>query len=188
MRHRIFIAINLPAKIKKELTDFSRKWQELPVRWAKEDGLHLTLAFLGYLNDEELVEVCQKIKEIGLKHSPFSINFTEVNYGPEEKGIPRLIWLEGEKSEELSSLKKDLDKLLSEAIGFIPERRDFMSHITLARIRKWEWQKIEPEEKPDVHENLSLDFEVRSIEVMESELKRGGARYTILESVELEKS
>lgn len=186
-RHRIFIAINLPAGRKKELADFSRKWSELPVRWTKENGLHLTLAFLGYLNDEELVKICQTIKEIGSKHSPFSINFTEISYGPEERGIPRLIWLKGEKSEELSSLKKDLDKFLSEVIGFIPENRDFIPHITLARIRKWEWQRIEPEERPGIPRSFSSDFEVQSIEVMESELKRGGAEYTVLESIKLEK-
>ncbi|PIX88575.1 MAG: hypothetical protein COZ30_00470, partial [Candidatus Nealsonbacteria bacterium CG_4_10_14_3_um_filter_36_16] len=55
-------------------------------------------------------------------------------------------------------------------------------HITLGRIKQWEFRQIEPEERPEVNEEINLTFEVNSIEVMESELKRGGSEYTILES------
>jgi len=184
-RHRVFIAINLPEKIKKELIDFSQKWPDLPVRWAKKESLHLTLAFLGYLSDEDLVKICQAIEEISLKHSAFFLNFNKIDYGPKDKGVPRLIWLEGQKSEKLSLLKKDLDKILMQTIGFLPENRDFMPHITLARIKKWDWQKIEPEEKPEIAEDFFMDFEVRSIEAMESRLKKSGAEYTTLQSYNL---
>jgi len=184
--HRTFIAINLPEKVKKKLTDFQNKWSQLPVRWVKERSLHLTLAFLGYLSDEEIVKVCQDIKEMGLRHSSFSINFTKIDYGAEQGGIPRLIWAKGEESQGLSLLKKDVDGLLSESIGFSPENRDFLPHVTLGRVKKWEWKRIEPEERPQVSEDVSLDFEVCSIEVMESRLKRNGAEYIILESISLQ--
>lgn len=185
MRRRVFIAINLPEEIKKKLVKFQEKWSQLPVRWVKKGNLHLTLAFLGYLSDEEVVEVCHTVKEIALRHSPFSINLTKISYGAKQKDIPRLIWLEGEKSSQLASLKEDLDKSLEESIGISPERREFLTHITLARIRKWDWQKIEPEERPDISENFSLSFEVESIEAMESQLKRSGVEYIILESESL---
>ena len=58
-------------------------------------------------------------------------------------------------------------------------------HITLARLRQWEFNKIEPEEKPEINEDINLTFEVNSIEVMESELKRGGPNYIVLESCRL---
>ena len=187
MRHRVFIAINLPENLREKLADFSRKWPQLPIRWVKVRNLHLTLAFLGYLSDEEIVKVCQTTKEVGLRHSPFLISLTKIDYGAKQKGVPRLIWTEGERSQELSLLKKDLDKVLSQSIGFAPENRDFLPHITLGRIRKWDWRRIEPDERPRVSEGISLDFEVSSIEVMESQLKRGGAEYMVLESVPLQK-
>lgn len=187
MRRRVFIAINLPEKVKKRLVEFQKKWPQLPVRWVKERNLHLTLAFLGYLRDEEIVKICQIIKEISSGHSPFSINLTKTSYGPKDKGVPRLIWIEGKKSQELDLLKKDLEKLLRESIGFSSESRDFLPHITLGRIRKWDWKRIEPEERPNVSEYISLNFEVQSIEVMESHLKRDGAEYLILGSVPLQK-
>lgn len=187
MKRRIFIAINLPKKVKKRLEEFQKKWSQLPIRWVKGRNLHLTMAFLSYLPDEELVKVCQDIKEIGLKHSPFLISLTKTSYGPKDKEVPRLIWMEGERSEELSLLKKDLDELLSKSIGFVPENRDFLPHITLGRVRKWDWKKIEPEERPNIAEDIPLSFEVKSIEVMESQLKQGGAEYAVSESVLLQK-
>ena len=67
-------------------------------------------------------------------------------------------------------------------IRYRPEGRGFTPHITLARIREWEFRKIEPEERPEIEENIDLTFTVESIDVMESELKRGGPVYSIIES------
>lgn len=73
----------------------------------------------------------------------------------------------------------------SAPVGFSPENRAFSPHITLSRIRTWQWRQMEPEERPEVNKDISLSFEVNSIEVMESQLKRGGSEYTILESAQL---
>ncbi len=187
MKKRIFIAINLPEEVKKKLLEFQKKWSDLPVRWTKKENLHLTLAFLAYLSDEELKKVLEATKEVAEKHPPFFIEITKIDFGAKYKGVPRLIWAEGERSEELTSLKKDLDKTLSQTIHFSPENRDFLPHITLARIRKWDWQRIEPDQRPEICEYISEKFEVKSIEIMESRLKRGGAQYLILRSFGLNK-
>ena len=191
MRHRIFIAINLPEDIKKQLVDYQTKWLELPCRWTKKENLHVTLMFLGYLSDEELLEVLKITKEVASRNSPFSINLKKIIYGPPKKMPPRMVWAEGEKSEELGKLQKDLENsLLSSQVKITeePEARPYTPHITLGRIRAWEFRQIEPEERPIVEEEISLNFEVNSIEVMESQLKRGGSEYTILESYPLKEN
>ena len=71
---------------------------------------------------------------------------------------------------------------LTEKVSFVPENRTFAFHITLARISSWGFRAIEPEERPEINESLDLAFSVESIEVMESEMKRNGPVYTILES------
>lgn len=187
MRHRIFIAINLPEEIKKELSSFRDKWLELPCRWTKKENLHITLMFLGYLSDEELLEVLKITREIAKRHQPFSINLKKILYGPPKKMPPRMVWVEGEKSEALGKLQKDLENnLLNTSIkGIETESRSYTPHITLGRIRTWEFRQIEPEERPEIDEEINLNFEVNSIEVMESQLKRNGAEYTILESIPL---
>ncbi|KPJ56560.1 hypothetical protein AMJ49_04595 [Parcubacteria bacterium DG_74_2] len=186
MRHRIFVAINLPEGIKKGISSYQDKWPELPVRWVKPENLHITLAFLGYLPDEELMEVFKITKEVAKKHNPFSINLTKICYGPPKKMPPRMVWAEGEKSKGLAELQIDLENSLTGSkVSFEPEKRAFKPHITFGRIRRWEFRQIEPDERPEVNEDISLIFDVNSIEVMESQLKRGGAEYTILESFNL---
>ncbi len=179
-RRRIFIAINLPENIKKKLAEYQAKWPELPIRWVKSENLHITLDFIGYIGDEELLEICKITKEVASRHPSFLVNLFEICYGPTDKKLPRMTWAIGEKSEEFASLKDDLDKSLT-----ISEKRQFSPHITLGRIRQWEWQRIEPEERPAVDEDINLSFSVDSIEVMESILKKRGPEYIILESYDL---
>jgi len=189
MRHRIFIAINLPEDIKKNLSNYQSGWPELPIRWVKSENLHVTLVFLGYLSDEDLIEVCKIAKEVSQRNKSFLINLKKIGYGPPKKFPPKMVWVEGEKSQELANLKNDLENSLLERIhpGSLEKGRGrpFALHITLGRIRQWEWRKIEPEERPEISKEINLTFEVNSIEVMESELKRGGAEYRVLESVPL---
>jgi len=203
MKHRIFIAINLPENVRKKLEDYQRKWPELPIRWTKSYNLHVTLVFLGYLSDEEILEVCNVAREAAFRNSQFSINLKKIIYGPPQKMPPRMIWVEGEKSIELGKLQKDLNNSFSgfsqesksepqrdgkERIFFDSENRKggaFAPHITLGRLKSWEFRAIEPEARPEVKEEIDLNFEVNSIDVMESELKKGGPSYTILESCPL---
>jgi len=194
---RIFIAINLPEKIRKNLANQQLRWADLPCRWTKEENLHITLAFLGYLNDEELVDLCKITREVASRHEPFMISLKKIIYGPStssgqaQNRAPRMVWVEGENSKELAELQKDLEKE-----NFTPYRREFLRetgagrkyapHITLGRLKQWEFNKIEPGERPQINEDISLTFEAKSIDVMESDLKRGGPEYVIIETCQLE--
>lgn len=185
MRRRVFIAINPPEGVKKELSSFQLKWPELPCRWTKKDNLHITLAFLGYLTDEELLDVCKITKEVGLRNSPFFITLQKIIYGPPRK--MRLVWAEGENSLELAKLQKDLQSSLAGLSQELDKEksRGYSPHITLGRLRLFEFKRMELEERPQINEEISLGFEVGSIDVMESRLKRGGAECTILETCPL---
>ncbi len=179
MKHRIFIAINLPDDIKRELANYKGKWPELPARWTKVDNLHITLAFLGYTSDEDLPDILEKVKEISSRHTSFEITLNKISYGPPKKIPPRMVWAIGEKSDAFNKLKTDL----SQSLFF--ESKPGAPHITLARIRAWDFRKIEPEERPQVNEDIFRTFSAFSIELRESKLKRGGAEYTVLKSAPL---
>jgi len=185
MKHRIFVAINLPEDTKKKLIEYQDKWPDLPIRWTKKENLHITLFFLGYLSDEELLEVCNTTKEVAINHQLFTVNLKKIFYGPPKKMPPRMVWVEGEKSEELGKIQGELEEKLTSSVRLKSENRSYAPHITLGRIKSWEWQKIEPEERPEVNEEIDLSFEVNSIEVMESKLRQGGPEYIILESCPL---
>jgi len=188
MKHRIFIAINLPEEIKNQLVNYQLKWPELPCRWTKKENLHITLVFLGYLTDEEILEASRITKEIATKHRSFPIELTKIIYGPTDKKTPRMVWVEGSRSKELTELQKDLEDAFFENFQQIQkENRFYTPHITLGRIKTWQFRQIEPEERPQIDEEINLSFEVNSIEVMESQLKRSGPEYNILESYQLSK-
>jgi len=156
MLHRVFIAINLPESTREELASYQEKWPELSARWTKPENLHITLDFIGNVSDEELEEIKEETKEIYRNYKPFTLKLSKIVYGPSEK-MPRMIWAIGDNGE----------------------------HVTLARLREWEFQRINPEERPKINEEINIEIPVNSIEIMESKLKRGGAEYTALESVPL---
>jgi len=201
--HRIFIAINLPDNTKQKLTTYQKKIRGLfissvkgtpnnePVRWTRKDNLHITLNFIGYVNNDGILEIFEIVKKVASKHSPFLVNLNKICYGPINKKLPKMVWAIGKKSEKFASLRDDLEKSLSDFpevrqdLSTNGKQRKFSPHITLGRIRQWEWRRIEPEERPAVDENIDLSFSVGSIEIMESILKRKGPEYTALKGFSL---
>jgi 2'-5' RNA ligase len=186
---RIFIAINLPEDVKETLQKYQREWADLPVRFVKRDSLHLTVLFIGYVDDERMLDICRQTKEITKNHQPFDLKFSHICLGPPKKP-PRLIWAEGKKSRSLSELKEELESAVFQRgpdprsfSGAERELKDLIPHITLARIRQMAWKRLL--EKPAINEEVSFVVPVNSIEVMESDLRRSGAEYSVLESVEL---
>lgn len=185
MLFRIFIAISLPEQIKKKLIIFSQKWPELKgsIRWLKKEALHLTLLFLGPLTEREILKVSQIIKKITQFQKPFFLKFKKICYGPRKIIPPRLIWTELEESPELLKLVKILKNEINK-VGVLKriEKREFLPHVSLARIKTWQWRRVEAEERPNIEEEFNLSFRVDSIQIMESKLKKAGAEYTILEN------
>lgn len=188
-KHRIFIAINLPEEIKTVLSESQKKWPSIPARWTKPENIHITLVFVGYADEQGLEEIKQILADVAIKHNPFSISLTKISYGPPGITPPRMIWAIGEKSGEFASLCDNLGRTLSSLpkISFKPEDREVIPHITLARIKEWEWRRIEPDERPEIREYINFKIPVNSIELMESVLKRTGSEYKILETYSLGK-
>lgn len=61
-------------------------------------------------------------------------------------------------------------------VGFVEN-----SHITLGRIRKWDWQKLDLDERPEIEEDIDISFPVESIELMNSNFRN----YQIIETIKL---
>jgi len=184
-KRRIFIAINLPKNIKDKLISYREKWTDLPVRWTPTANIHITLAFIGHVDDDETYEICKVVKKIASIHNPFTINLEKIILGPPNKP-PRMLWVEGEKNKELAEFKDALESSLldSQSNGYEKkEIRAFCPHITLGRIKQGLWQKLVPQ--PEINEIFNFSFQVETIEIMQSNLKRSGAEYSILETIEL---
>ncbi len=177
MKRKIFIAIQPPEEIKEKLFSIKNDFLMIPAKWTEKSNLHITLSFIGYVEENEIEEIRANIGKDVKDIDGFSLKITDISYATSESKIPKMIWANVERSDDIIHLKKVMGKDMS----------NFFPHITLARINTWEFKKIEPEELPDVNIELDLNFKVESIDLMESKVSRGKVKYELLEKFKLNK-
>jgi len=179
MKRKIFISINLLDRDKKRLIRATEKWQDSPVKWIKEPNLHITLAFLGHVADENMAEICEKINAAVKNDEIFDLEFETIELGPDAKN-PKMVWLSGEASENLKILHEKIEK----ALGiFVSSKKSFRPHITLGRIRGRKWEALAP--KPEILEKYNLIVSVESVDIMASDFGDGSREYTTIRSCPL---
>lgn len=176
-KKKIFVEINVPRQLKKRLKLTTEKWADLPVKWMKEENFHITVAFVGYVDESMIPEICDKVAEATSEFESFDIDFNKIELGPSAED-PRMVWLTGEVCPELGWLNESVER----SLGMRPnEHKQFRPHITLGRIRATKWEELG--EKPVIDEKVKLAMTVDGISVMES--KGGGAEYVSLEDFPL---
>ncbi len=185
IKKRLFIAIDLPDKIKQELFLFSKDFLEIPVKWIRKENLHITLLFLGYLPEGKIENLKKIIKKVCLKQTFFELELKKIDYFPIHPKVPKMIWVKIKKSDNLSilrnSLKKEIDKSKNENFS-LKEKNDFVPHINLALISQWKLKQFNLDEIPNVKKELKLKINVNSIKLMESRLEKSGSKYITLEN------
>jgi len=133
---RLFIAIDLPETIKKNLDSMSFG---IPgAKWVTPEQLHLTVRFIGEVDGALFHDIKDVLDEINF--NSFSLQLKGVGYFP-PRGAPRVLWIGLEKSEPLQLLRKKIDAALLRA-RVEPEGRKFSPHITLARLKNSPIHKI----------------------------------------------
>jgi len=176
-KKKIFIEIGVPDQVRKRLTKKVAPWVDLPVKWSKEEGLHVTVVFVGFVDESVVPDICEKVSMACQKMESFDLNFDKILLSPDPQN-PRIVSFIGPASERL----KQLNGLVEEALGtHKQDRKEFRPHITLGRIRKLKWDELDP--TPGIEEKYSAVISVDSVSVMES--KGGGAEYVLLEECPL---
>ncbi len=180
---RVFIALDLSAAAREALRrELGRLAHALPgVRLADPASLHLTLAFLGALDDDALAAVIALASEVARGTAPFHLALASRGvFGPPT--APRVIWVGvgGEMTRLLTLQARLADALASE--GFPREQRPFAPHLTLARLKR----QLAAEERQRLGALLAgpppqpTRWRVADLRVMRSDLSATGARYTPL--------
>lgn len=172
---RIFIAINIPEKIKQELFErYSKKLPKNRLKIVEETNLHITILFLGYLTEQAISELEKKLLELKKEKS-----FNAIVSGIGEFNS-RVIWIGTTKgSEEITSIHDKIIKLLE-----IQDEK-FHPHITIARNKELKSVEIKNIIETLGKEKIEFEFKAQSIDIMESKLKPGGAEYLIIKKIEL---
>ncbi len=180
---RTFIAVNLSEAARATLRRMLRRvGSALPgVRLINPDDLHLTLAFLGEVDDATLANVVTLAQEVAHHTSPFTLSLGGIGiFGPPY--APRVVWAGvGGDLRRLAALQLRLTESLEE-IGFPRESRPYSPHLTLARIYR-------PLAAASLAQLTAMVAEtprhpthwpVAEIRVMRSDLSAKGARYSAL--------
>ena len=142
---RLFIAINLPENIKREIKNIISEIElDADAHWTPPENWHLTLTFLGYQMNESIPEITKSMeqtiealsREIALEKK-IKIEFEKIILAPPHKPS-RMIWLVGSKetSKILGEIKNKLeDELVKNGVRFKRENRGYNAHLTLARFQ-----------------------------------------------------
>ena len=164
--------------------------QLLPnIRWVNPKGIHLTLAFLGELDDAQLADATQAAEVAAQQVRAFHYQLTHLGiFGTVRH--PRVLWMGiDEPSGMLNRLQYILHQQLEQR-GFELDKRPFSPHLTLARAKA----PLSPSEQQRLQQLLEGKqagitsteiYPVQHIDVMKSELSRAGANYTSLQSCPL---
>ena len=173
---RAFVALALPSPVKADLADLRRALPCSPrgLRWAAIEQAHLTLAFLGDLDDAELADLRRRAGAVAAATAPFDADLRGLGAFPSAERA-RVAWVGwGRGAEAVVALQA----ALATALARPAERRPFAPHVTVARARDpldlRTWLGTAPAW-------TSPSWRVTGLDVMASELTPGGAIHTVVE-------
>jgi RNA 2',3'-cyclic 3'-phosphodiesterase len=182
---RTFIALELNTDQQHFLGTIIRQGKHfLPdLRWVDPQGIHLTLAFLGELDEQQLARALSATRYAALQSTPFTYRLSGLGtFGPSRQ--PRVLWVGiSEPSGALIRTQRSLTAALEQQ-GFTTDKRPFSPHLTLARIKA----PLTPEQLQLLQQLLSCYqitspvYHVSHLYAMKSQLLPSGAQYTCLEA------
>lgn len=196
-QQRVFFALPLPPDLKEHLASIrDRATSQLGaeiLRPVKTENFHLTLQFLGNQSPDS-VALARDVLARFAATAPTapSVTITHVGAFPKPQ-MPRVLWAAiDDTGERATTIAVELGSLLT-AASFTLDPKPFRPHVTIAYVRKgvgrmgqrrvqrWLDSAGEPAQDPD----SSATGRLNRLVLYRSELARGGAVYTELESLEL---
>ncbi len=133
---RSFIAIPIPAAMQKSAAGMVTRLSGPGdgIKWVPGDNLHLTLKFLGDVDNRDIPKLCDVVKQCCAGHDAFPLEFRGAGAFPSPEK-PRVVYAKVTVGgEPLTALVEALQPALAE-LGFKPEPRDYVPHMTLGRTR-----------------------------------------------------
>lgn len=184
MEIRSFLAFELPALIREPVLRISGELLKSPldVKWVKGDNIHITVVFLGNVEETRIGALKDEVAGACLNYGPFAISLKGMGCFPNRRR-PRVLWLglEGDM-DRLTLFRDDLQNRLT-PFGIKVEKRPFRPHLTLGRFRGHDFTS------PILGELISrfedLEGPVCTLEelvLFKSTLRPGGAIYTKMAS------
>jgi len=183
---RLFVAINLPGEERDRIAAATLAVREsgLPVHWGSSDSYHLTLRFLGEVEDGVARQVASVVSEVAASHVAFPLRLRGAGVFPTPRQ-PTVWWLGIEPSQALRCLQQDLERGL-DGLGFAPEQRPFAPHLTLGRTAR-DAVRAALAGAASLLQSLQYDrtITVETVDLMRSHLSPRGARHECIRAARL---
>ncbi len=181
-RLRTFIAVELERGIRSRCVALQEVLGRAAgdVKWVEAENIHVTLLFLGEVDERDLPAVCRGVSAACAPLAPFRLSVQGVGcFGDRRR--PRTIWVGvGAGSAELVALHDALEGPLLELGAYRREDRKYTPHITLGRVRSNRPSDRLAQEMDRQAGWVGGECEVREVLVMSSELRPEGPVYTVL--------
>ncbi|MBC8247960.1 MAG: RNA 2',3'-cyclic phosphodiesterase [Deltaproteobacteria bacterium] len=178
---RAFIAIELPETIKSSIETIQARLKslELPLRWVRVENIHLTMKFIGDIEEIEIESIESALRDSVKMKAPLTLSAKGVGVFP---GIrrPRVLWVGIHDHETgLAGLQKSIENQLHR-IGYSKEGRPFKGHLTVGRAKGYVDERKLKEALDSFLAFESSPFTVNEFFMFRSVLKPGGPEYTKL--------
>jgi len=184
---RTFIAVNLDKTVRDRVIALQETFLRTgtDVKWTEKENLHVSLLFLGEVDERSVVQVCRIVKDCCATQPPFVMTIEKAGCFPNPRR-PRVLWVGvGAGAAELCNLHDSLETPLLELGCYRREERQYTPHITLGRVKS-----DHPTEKLSAAlvkraEWQGGEMTVREVHVLSSELTSKGPIYTTLSRAKL---
>ena len=190
---RTFVAIPIPVEIRRELAEVENDLMpaRAGVKWVAEGNFHVTLKFLGHVEQERLEAIARGVEAAVAGTGSFEVELANVGAFP-NISRPSVVWVGVTKgAQEMISLANRVDAEMARN-GFERETRPFSAHITLGRVKSPKNRGGPPEnldklrELIERHQNREVgSFGVEQVSIMKSDLQRSGPIYTAVSDFRL---
>jgi len=181
---RCFISVELPEEIKQKMQAVVNKLKaaEAEVKWVEAQNVHLTLKFLGWVEEKDLENLVSITEGVVKGFKGFQVRFEGLGTFPEGRS-PRVVWVGAVSGqEEMKKIAGSLEKELAQA-GFRSEEREFKSHATLGRVKgKQNMDKLK-EKIAEFKDKVFGECFIDSVHIMKSTLTRKGPTYEVYKKI-----
>ena len=177
---RLFVAIDISRQVRNRIEQVQRRLQKecnLPdraVKWVDPAQIHLTLKFMGEVDDRDVTSVCDAVTRTAAEFGPFEFEIK----GLGAFGRPaRVVWAGISRCEPLLALQAKLDRELTRLGGPI-ENRPFAGHLTLCRVKNTSAGRVLADAAADYDDEVFGTVAASEVIVYHSQLTGDGPIYT----------
>lgn len=170
---RAFVALDLDDAARRRILDVMAGLQAdlRGVRWVRPQGVHVTVRFLGWTDEEALASLQASLAAAARECPPADVALGPLGMFP-DRGAPRVIWVGLDFPQPMFALQRACEEA-ARRLGFEPEERAFRPHVTLGR---WSDRATRPQLPPVELGIARIDH----LTLYRSELRPSGAEYTPL--------